>query len=273
MRKLSNIDFNLMQFSRPLCTLKVYALKWAINRCCWYLRQPPQRLSIEFSNRHLTSSECGSHEKKIVIGDNAIVTYEHYSEPGNPFLSNRYEDFYSFLRSWFGPTITKVVQDWFMTNPEFLASLEKAKASGDWRDHLMWSANKSKELYDALYWGLDKYLNTFPLQLVKLLLFGPYKFSYKALHQELIGEWVTQDAAKLRYVFDKDEFIRYDEDQPKQFSYRIRVVRNRYLSLDTIYLANKNADVATLYFFDNCKTLQYRSGSYSVNWQRSDNKS
>jgi len=259
-----------MHFPTPLSKLKTFTLTWTINQCRSRLGQSHQRLSIECSNRRLTPTDCAPHEKKIVIEENAIVTYEHYSEPGNPFLINRYEDFYSFLRSWLAPIITKMVQDWFTTNPKFLADRKKAKASGDWNDHLLWSAQKSKELYDAIYWGLDKYLNTFPIQLVKFMLFGPYKFPYKALNKELIGEWITQDAAKLRYVFDKDVFTRYDDGQPKQFSYRIRVMRNRYLSLDTIYLANKSSDIVTLYFFDDGKTIQYRSGSYSVNWRRSN---
>jgi len=177
------------------------------------------------------------------------------------------------MRSWFSLTITSIVQDWLTVNPEYRTGEEKAKASGAWLDHLMWTAKKSQELYDAMYWGLDKNLNSFSIRLVKFLLFGRYKFGDRALAQVLIGEWITHDAAKLRYVFSKDGFTRYDEGQPKQFSYRIRVMRNRYLSLDTTYLANNNSDTATLYFFDDYKALEYRSGNFSVIWRRSDDMS
>lgn len=260
----------------PLARLKIFALTWAINHCRSKLGQAPQRLSIETTNRPLAPNECEQHEKKIVIGDKVIVTYEHYSEPGNPFLSYRYEDFYHFMRSWFAPTITRMIQDWLITNPEYQAGQEKAKASGDWVNHMLWSTQKSTEGYDAVYWSLDKSLSVLPIRLVKLLLFGCYKFSYRDLEKELIGEWISQNDA--RYVFGKDRFTCYDEKgQPKQFSYRIRAIRDRYLSLDTVYLSNNSANnatnSATLYFFDDCRTLEYRTGSYTTIWRRSDNPS
>lgn len=172
------------------------------------------------------------------------------------------------MRSWFAPVITQMVQDWLINNPEYRAGQENAKATGDWMNHLIWSTQKSTELYDAIYWALDKYLNVFQMRLVKLFLFGRYKYSYKTMAQELMGEWITQDTSKLRYVFSKDGFTRFDDGQPRQFSYQIRVTRDRYLSLDTIYLPNNSAATATLYFFDDCRSLEYRSGSYTVIWRR-----
>lgn len=251
--------------------LKVFALNWAINRCHSQLGLTPQHLSIEVTNRILASNECGLHEKKIVIADNKIVTYEHYSEPGNPFLSRKYDDFFRFLRSWFAPDISWMVEGWLIANPEYNNSHEMAKASGNWVNHFLWSNKKRTELIDAIYWELDNSMNAFPMRFVKLLIFGRYKYSYKTLGQELVGEWVTQDEAKLRYVFRQDGFTRYDDDQPKQFSYKIQTIRNRHLSLETTYLPNNSADTATLYFFDDCKSLEYRSGRYNVIWHRSDN--
>lgn len=114
-----------------LSKLKAFALNWAINRCHSQLGQTSEHLPILATNKGLAPSECEMHEKKIVIEDNAIVIYEHYSEPGNPFLAYRHIDFRDFMRAWLKPMINRAADDFLITIPEYRLSYEKAKAAYD----------------------------------------------------------------------------------------------------------------------------------------------
>jgi hypothetical protein len=251
-----------------IAKLKISSLKWAVNRCCSQLKQPSQHLSIKVTNKGLAPSECGIDEKKIVIGSNEISIYEHYSEPGNPFLRHSYGDFRYFMRTWLKPVMFRAVDDFLITIPEYRYSYEKAKATGNWMSYFHLTLKDREVVENAFRQEFEKLLDIFQMRLIKLLLFGRYNHSFRTLSQELLGEWI--DSSKLRYVFSQDGFVRHDNDQPKEFSYQIHAIGNRHLSLNTICLSNNIPQTITLYFFDDGKTLEYSSGGYSTVCQRQD---
>lgn len=243
--------------------LKIFALNWAINRCRLQLGQAPQQLPIKVTNKHLAPNECGLDEKKIVIGNNEISVYEHYVEPGNPFLRHGYGDFRYFMRTWLQPVISRAADDFLITIPEYKKSHEKAKAAYDWMPYFRLTFKDRIIVENAFRGNLEKLLVAFPMRLVNILLFGRYNYSFKALSQELIGEWVSGNA-KLRYVFREDGFTRYENDQPLECSYQIRTIGSRHLSLDTIFLPRKIPDSMTLYFFDDGKTIECCGSSSTI---------
>lgn len=78
---------------------KIYALRRAIIYCLKELGVKVPLLSIHYCDSKLRPQDCGKYNREIVIGSDRIVVYYHYSEPGNPFCSNVYTDFYRFLLS------------------------------------------------------------------------------------------------------------------------------------------------------------------------------
>ncbi len=257
-----------MQSTSSIAELKIEALAWAINYCRTQLGLAPQRLLIECSNKRLEGKDCGNHERKIVIGDIQIVTYEHYSQPGNSFRESRYKDFFAFLRSWIADEIRIQLIIRRSQDSVLLACHEQAKATGIWTDYMKLAILQEKEQSTLLYRSLDEILKSTPMKLAKTLLFGEYKFLPISPHEALVGEWITQYSEPSIRIFEEFNFTIYHRISPaERYSYRVLEADDRYVKIETTFLTSGKSQEETLYFFDDYKMVQYGYGSAEI-WSR-----
>ena len=221
-------------------SLKERLVRGVVATCFATLNEKVSPIRFVPPTRHADFRELAREGSIYVIGKRSITEYYYYSEPGNPFLSEEYEDLSSFVTSMVHERIrSKVVTaaaflSWNPDKckfPELKKYLENNKVGDSPIERLMQGQEIQKFLTTLMYRKLEPTLSSSAFRFVNILVFGIDRSPVKGALEFLAGDWKAPNGLQRyspgKYVVLIDE----GKGVTREFKYEYSVIGETKRSL------------------------------------------